>query len=49
MPHAGLLILTRKLPRSPDRVAHALRRWVDDRTERGAWPMQTYEIDFTSG
>jgi hypothetical protein len=26
--HAGLPILTRKLPRGPVRIAHALERWV---------------------
>jgi len=47
-PHAGLLILTRKLPRDPHRVAHALARWVEQRKEQGAWPMQAYEVDFLS-
>lgn len=47
-PHAGLLILTRKLPRDPGRVAHALARWVERRRAEGAWPMQPYEVDFLS-
>jgi hypothetical protein len=48
-PHAGLLILTRRLPRDPARVAHALARWVRKRREEGGWPMQAYEVDFLSG
>ena len=47
-PHAGLLILTRKLPRDAARVAHALERWVEKRRAEGAWPMQTYEVAFLS-
>lgn len=47
-PHAGLLILTHKLPRDPGRVAHGLARWVERRKEAGAWPMQPYEVDFLS-
>lgn len=47
-PHAGLLILTHKLPRDPSRVAHALSRWVNNRKEAGAWPMQSYEVAFLS-
>jgi hypothetical protein len=47
-PHAGLLILTRKLPRDPARVAHALKRWVEKRIEGGGWPLQSFEIDFLS-
>jgi hypothetical protein len=47
-PHAGILILTRRLPRNPSRVAHALRRWVDSRMAAGRWPMQSFEIDFPS-
>lgn len=49
LPHAGLLILTRKLPRDPARIAHTLKRWLDGRREAGGWPMQSYEIDFVSG
>lgn len=45
-PHAGLLILTRRLPRDPARVAHALERWVAKRKEEGCWPMQRFEVDF---
>lgn len=48
LPHAGLLILTRRLPRNPSRIAHALRRWVDSRIGTGRWPMQSFEIDFLS-
>jgi hypothetical protein len=47
-PHAGLLILTRKLPRDAARVAHALERWVKKRRAEGGWPMQRYEVDFLS-
>jgi hypothetical protein len=47
-PHAGLLILTRKLPRDPARVAHALERWVAVRREEGSWPMQRFEVAFLS-
>jgi hypothetical protein len=47
-PHAGLLILTHKLPRDPTRVAHALARWVEQRKEQEAWPMQEYEVAFLS-
>jgi hypothetical protein len=47
-PHRGLVILTRRLPREPARVAHALRRWVDSRAERGAFPPQDYEVDWIS-
>lgn len=48
LPHAGLLILTRKLPRDPARVAHALERWVEKRMTKRSWPMQSFEIDFLS-
>lgn len=48
-PHAGVLILTRKLPRDPAPVAHALERWVEQRENHGRWPMQPFEIDFLSG
>jgi hypothetical protein len=47
-PHAGLLILTRKLPRDPVRIAHALERWVAARKEEGNWPLQPYEVAFLS-
>ena len=47
-PHAGLLILTHKLPRDPERIAHALQRWVEKRRAEGGWPMQEYEVDFLS-
>lgn len=47
-PHAGLLILTRRLPRDPARIAHALARWVEGRQVAGSWPMQPYEVDFLS-
>lgn len=48
LPHAGVLILTRKLPREPARIGHALERWVRARRTTGRWPMQSYEIDFLS-
>jgi hypothetical protein len=47
-PHAGLLILTRKLPRDSARVAHGLDRWVAKRKEEGSWPMQPFEVAFLS-
>lgn len=48
-PHAGVIILTRKLPRDPARVAHALARWVVE-AERtfGGPPLQPYTVDFVS-
>ena len=48
-PHAGVLILTRKLPRDAARVAHALARWVE-RAEHtfGPPPLQPYTVDFLS-
>ncbi|HSW30515.1 MAG TPA: DUF5615 family PIN-like protein [Longimicrobiales bacterium] len=45
-PHAGLLILTHKLPRDPARIVHALARWLEQRRAADAWPMQKYEVDF---
>jgi hypothetical protein len=49
LPHAGVLILTRRLPRDPARVAHALARW-EQRALRayGPPPLQPYVIDFLS-
>jgi hypothetical protein len=47
-PHAGLLILTHRIPRDAVRVAHALARWVDKRKTEGAWPLQEYEVAFLS-
>lgn len=47
-PHAGLLILAHRLPRDPARIRRALARWVANRQEAGAWPMQDYEVDFLS-
>ncbi|HZG44038.1 MAG TPA: DUF5615 family PIN-like protein [Longimicrobium sp.] len=47
-PHAGLLVLTRKLPRDPARIGHALDRWVQTRVLEGRWPMQPFEVDFLS-
>jgi hypothetical protein len=47
-PHAGLLILTHKLPRDSHQIAHALARWVRRRKLENAWPMQEYEVDFLS-
>lgn len=45
-PHAGLLILTRRLPRDPVRIAHTLATWGASRQAASAWPMQPYEVDF---
>lgn len=42
-PHAGVLVLTHKLPRDGARVAHALARWCAERP-----PLQPYGIDFLS-
>ena len=47
-PHAGLLILTHKLPRDPAGIVHALARWVEKRKAANSWPMQAYEVDFLS-
>lgn len=47
-PHAGLLILTRRLPRDPARIVHALLRWIEGREAAGTWPLQPYEVDFLS-
>lgn len=47
-PHAGLLILTHKLPRDPARIAKALQQWVKTRKENEGWPMQDFEVDFLS-
>jgi len=47
--HAGVVILTRKLPRDPARVAHALARWAERAEESfGPPPLQSYTIDFVS-
>jgi predicted nuclease of predicted toxin-antitoxin system len=48
LPHAGLLVLTRKLPRDSARIGHALDRWVRARFSEGRWPMQPFEVDFLS-
>jgi predicted nuclease of predicted toxin-antitoxin system len=43
-PHAGVLILTYRLPRDASRIAHAIARWaIAGRT------LQPYEVDFLSG
>lgn len=48
-PHAGVVILTRKLPRDPARVAHALARWAERAVRAyGPPPMQPYTVDFVS-
>lgn len=44
--HAGVLILTHKLPREGARVAHALVRWA--RGSRATEALQPYEIRFLS-
>lgn len=43
-PHAGVLVLARKLKRDAPIVAHALRRWSAARA-----PLQPYEIQYLSG
>lgn len=49
LPHAGVIILTHKLPREAARVAHALARWAASAEERfGTPPLQPYVIDFLS-
>jgi predicted nuclease of predicted toxin-antitoxin system len=47
-PHAGVLILTHKLPRDGARVAHALLRWAAGAAERFGPPLQPYLVDFLS-
>ena len=48
-PHAGVVILTRKLPRDPARVAHALVRWAERAAATyGPPPLQPYPVDFVS-
>jgi hypothetical protein len=47
-PHAGLLILTHKLPRDAGRLARALAGWVASRRADDTWPLQEYEVDFLS-
>ncbi len=42
-PHAGVLILTHRIPRDPARIAHALQRW-----QAAHASMQPYEIQFLS-
>ena len=47
--HAGVIILTHRLPRNAPRVAHALKRWsVAARQAFGPPPLQSYTIDFIS-
>lgn len=49
LPHAGVIILTRKLPRDPARIAHALARWAERAVDTfGPPPLQSYTIDFVS-
>jgi hypothetical protein len=50
LPHAGVVILTRKLPRDPARVAHALARWAEQATLTYGPPppLQPYTVDFLS-
>jgi predicted nuclease of predicted toxin-antitoxin system len=46
-PHAGLLILLRRLPREPGRVAHALQGWAAEAAATwGPPPLQAYGVDF---
>lgn len=48
-PHAGLIILTHKLPRTATRVAHALHRWTSTApTTYGPPPLQPYAVIFLS-
>jgi predicted nuclease of predicted toxin-antitoxin system len=48
-PHAGLIILTHKLPRTAARVAHALHRWaVAAAVTYGPPPLQPYAVIFLS-
>jgi hypothetical protein len=47
--HAGVLILTHRLPREGARVAHALVRWSMAAPKRyGPPPLQPYAVDFLS-
>lgn len=43
-PHAGVLVLTYRLPRDAARIAHALARWAAANHR-----LQPYEIAFLSG
>ena len=49
-PHAGVLILTRGIPRDqPERIAHALLRWAERMTPRLAGAaLPPYHIEFLS-
>jgi hypothetical protein len=47
-PHAGLLILTHRLPRDPVSDCPCARALGGGAKEAGAWPMQDYEVDFLS-
>lgn len=45
-PHAGVLIVSRKLPSSkPEMIAHALKRWADDR-QKHPRSFGPYVVDF---
>ncbi|MGI9179560.1 MAG: DUF5615 family PIN-like protein [Longimicrobiaceae bacterium] len=49
-PHAGVLILSRSVPRDrPERIAHALQRWVEGMTARlEGKPLPAYHVGFVS-
>ena len=48
-PHAGVIIVTRRIPRDAVRIAHALGRWAVAASARyGPPPLQSYTIIFMS-
>jgi hypothetical protein len=49
-PHAGVLILSRSVPRDrPERIAYALQRWVEATTVRlGGVQLPAYHVDFVT-
>lgn len=48
-PHAGVIILTHKLPRDAARVAHTIHRWAEGAPKTiGPPPLQAYAIIFLS-
>lgn len=49
-PHAGVLVLSRPLPRDqPELIAHALRRWADAAgAALGGAPAPSYVFDFVT-
>lgn len=48
-PHAGLIILARRLPRDAARIAHTLRRFDEEAPSRYGVPRQPYRAVYLSG